>query len=413
MKILWFTNNSVNLDSNTLAGGWMQRLEVAISKDVDIQLFIATRFKNKAVGKTVVNNTTYIPICDKRSLIEKRIDLMRNREPHDLFLSQYLYIVNDVKPDVIHIFGSEMDYGLIFNKTSIPTILHIQGILNPCFYQLDKNKVSFFRQIMSHSLIDYIRGSTFSNGFKTFKRRTRVESRILGNCQNVIGRTEWDKRVMSILAPDARYFHCDEMLRDEYFEASWCAKESNVLNIVSTISGPAYKGHDNIIATCRVLVEAGVKFQWHIVGISSDSVAYRLHYRKSKKLIKDIIEFHGNLPPKLMIQVLVDADVYVHPSHIENSSNALCEAMALGMPVIALDVGGNASMVESGIDGMIVPDNDPFSLAGMIKILVQNKVLSAQLGHHAKLRATARHDPDTIITQLKAIYSELVEPHAI
>ncbi len=413
MKVLWFTNNAVNLHPGTLSGGWMQSLEQYLTMDDSIQLYIATRAKciNNSILK--VNRSTYIPITDKRTLVKKRLAIFLNREPHAYFLDQYLSIIEQVKPDIIQVFGSEMDYGLICGKVNIPVILHIQGILNPYFYQLVKNKVSFFQQLKCHSVADFIRGSTFQNGFKNFERRTFVERIILENCQNLIGRSAWDQRVMSILAPNARYFHCDEILRNDFFKSSWKSTKNETINIVSTISGAAYKGHDNIIATCQVLSNAGISFKWHIVGINMDAIAYHLHYQAHRKLVKDKIRFHGNLAPSAMIQVLMESDVYVHPSHIENSSNALCEAMALGMPVIALDVGGNVSMVADGVDGMIVPDNDPFSLAGMIKKVVHDTVLSAELGRRAKLRAAVRHDPATIIKHLKAIYSELVDQHAI
>jgi hypothetical protein len=45
MKVLWFTNNAVSLNPNTLSGGWMQCLEKYLSASSDIQLFIATRAK--------------------------------------------------------------------------------------------------------------------------------------------------------------------------------------------------------------------------------------------------------------------------------------------------------------------------------------------------------------------------------
>lgn len=391
----------------------MQALERAISKDSKIELHIATVAKNgHRAGRYVVGDTTYHLLRDNRSLLRKRWDIAVNHEPHQDFLENYLNVIEEISPDVIHVFGTEMDYGLICEKTVIPVIIHIQGLLNPYYYQLQRLKVSRFKQFKAQRLIDYIRGSTYGNSLKTFKRRASNESRILKKCSHVIGRTAWDKVIISILAPNAKYFQGEEMLRKEFFEHDWSMPIAPITNIVSVISSPVYKGHDNIIEACKVMTEAGIDFRWHVIGVDKNTFAFNLFYKAHTPSFKDVLYLHGSLSLQALIQVLLSASVYVHPSHIENSSNAICEAMALGMPVIALDVGGNASMVHDGEDGLILPDHDPYSLAAVIKRLATDSELAQRLGAAAKVCALARHDPHTIVAELKKVYSELVSSRA-
>lgn len=414
MKVLWFTNNPVNLAPNTLAGGWMQALEKALTASGDIELHIATRARSgDAPGRFERGGTTYYLVPDKRSLLRKRLDVFLDREPHGYFVDQYLKIVDEVQPDVIQVFGSEMDYGLICKKTRIPVVIHIQGILHPCFYQLKRFDFSYIQLFRSQRLIDYLKGSNYRNGIKTFKRRTVNEALILNVCENVMGRTEWDKSVMSILAPRARYFHGEEILRSIFFEHSWRFRAHEVIHIVSVISVPAYKGHDNITATANVLKKAGIAFKWHVIGFDTSATAFKLFYHDHMAALRGSIHFHGGLAPPAMIEILLNSCVYVHPSHIENSSNALCEAMALGVPVIALDVGGNTSLVKNKEDGLIVPDHDPYCLAAAIQQLATHGELASRLGANAKARAVARHDPERILAELKAVYSTLVNSHAL
>lgn len=411
MKILWFTNNAVNLNSGILAGGWMQALEKLISKEKDIKLYIATRTKSKTLIETKINDTTYLAIPDSRNIIKKRFDVFINHEPHNYFLEQYLLVIKRVKPDVIQVFGSEMDFGLICSQTNIPTIIHTQGILHPLYLQVLKNEPSFLQKIKANSLSDFIIGRTISNGIKTFKRRLKIEKKILNSCQYVLGRTDWDKKTLSIIAPNAKYFHCDEMLRNEFFESSWEFSKCGTIHIVSTISNALYKGHDNIVNTCFTLKEADIKFKWHIIGINHQSIAYKLFYKQYKRELSGLIHFHGNIPPNQMISIMQNACMYVHPSHIENSSNALCEAMALGMPVIALDVGGNTSIVQHQEDGLVCPDNDPYVLTGTIKYLSDNTDLMLNFSKNAKKRALSRHNPDKIVSDLMFLYNDLTSNH--
>lgn len=134
MKVLWFTNNTVNLSKDKLTGGWMQSLAFQICKDDRIQLNIATRYNGKDIRIIKDQQTTYFLVPDKRNLFQKRIDILLNREPIEYYLGEYLKVIGHVEPDIIHVFGTEMDYGLICEITEIPVVIHIQGILHPYFY---------------------------------------------------------------------------------------------------------------------------------------------------------------------------------------------------------------------------------------------------------------------------------------
>ncbi|MCS6861161.1 MAG: glycosyltransferase, partial [Abditibacteriales bacterium] len=61
--------------------------------------------------------------------------------------------------------------------------------------------------------------------------------------------------------------------------------------------------------------------------------------------------------------LLKQFDVFVLPSLSEGISNALLEAMAAGLPVVATDVGGNPEVVQHGVTGLLVPPQDSRALA--------------------------------------------------
>ena len=87
------------------------------------------------------------------------------------------------------------------------------------------------------------------------------------------------------------------------------------------------------------------------------------------------------------------ASVFVLPSHIENSPNALCEAMVVGTPCIAACVGGVPSLMRDGVDGLLYHDADPYALAGKIDRLLGDPALAERLGASSRERARQRHDP--------------------
>ena len=412
MKILWFTNNTVNLGKELTRGGWMQSLAHHLALDENLQLYIATRYSGKAIRRITEQKTTYFLVPDQRNLLQKRIDIVLNREPINELIQQYLTVIDEIKPDMIHVFGTEMEYGLVSGLTDIPVIIHIQGILQPCYYHLTRIKLPFLKTLYSQRLIDILKGSTIWNGLRIFKRRVGIERKIYKTARYFMGRTDWDQQLTHLLSPNARYFHCDEMLRQSFLEADWTGHATEALRVVSIISSPLYKGHDTLVATCQVLKETGVKnFTWHVIGLDATTPSYRIFYKPYMKLLTGHIQLHGELKAEEIIEILQTADVYVHPSHIENSSNSICEAMALGMPVIALHTGGNASLIQHGVDGLLVADHDPYVLAATIQQVVSNPEQSRKMASNAKARAAIRHNPERIIANLKEIYQGVIELH--
>lgn len=414
MKILWFTNNSVNLNKELTRGGWMQSLAHHLTLDESLQLYIATRYSGKQLRKITEQNTTYFLVPDRRNLLQKRIDIIFNREPIADLVQRYLAVIDEIKPDIIHIFGTEMEYGLVIGLTDIPVVIHIQGVLQPYYYHLTRIKLPFLKTFYSQRIIHILKGSTIQNGLRIFKRRVGIEKKIYAIARYFMGRTAWDQQLTHLLSPNAHYFHCDEMLRQDFLEAGWLGGHSNeTLNVVSIISNALYKGHETLVATCRILKETGVRnLTWHVIGLDAATPSYRIFYKPHMNFLAGHIQLHGELTAEAIIKILQHADVYVHPSHIENSSNSICEAMALGMPVIALHTGGNASLIDHGVDGLLVADHDPYTLAATIQQVVSNPEQSQKMASYAKKRAMTRHHPDQIIADLKTIYQKVIELHA-
>jgi glycosyltransferase involved in cell wall biosynthesis len=98
-------------------------------------------------------------------------------------------------------------------------------------------------------------------------------------------------------------------------------------------------------------------------------------------------------------------DVFALPSFSEASSNALLEAMATGLPVVATRVGGSALAVEDGVTGLLVPPRDPAALAKALVTLIEDRQLAARLGAAALARVRAAHGLPAMLGGLEALYA--------
>ena len=110
-----------------------------------------------------------------------------------------------------------------------------------------------------------------------------------------------------------------------------------------------------------------------------------------------------------LAEELKNADIYCHTSHIENSPNSVCEAMLIGMPVIATFVGGTDSMLHHDKEGILYQDGDPYALAAYIVELHDDFAKAKTLGDNARKVALARHDKDIIVKDLLSTYNSIVK----
>jgi glycosyltransferase involved in cell wall biosynthesis len=104
---------------------------------------------------------------------------------------------------------------------------------------------------------------------------------------------------------------------------------------------------------------------------------------------------------------LREMDVFVLPSRTEGCPIVVLEAMAMGLPVIATNVGGNPELVIDGKTGYLVPVDSSECVAANIEKLITNRSLSRELGQNGKNRAFTEFHPASFTSKLQNLYSQL------
>jgi glycosyltransferase involved in cell wall biosynthesis len=99
-------------------------------------------------------------------------------------------------------------------------------------------------------------------------------------------------------------------------------------------------------------------------------------------------------------------DIAVLTSDTEGCSNFLLEAMALGKPIVATDVGGNRELVYQGESGVLVPPRDGEALAYEIINLLRNPTLARSMGQAGKEKVTTRFSVENMVSQYESLYED-------
>lgn len=104
---------------------------------------------------------------------------------------------------------------------------------------------------------------------------------------------------------------------------------------------------------------------------------------------------------------LESADIFILPSRAEGLSNALLEAMACALPVVASDIAGNRELLQAGKNGLLFAPDDSQALATALRRLLQRPALRQELGCAARRRVEEAYSLDIVAQRYAALYRQL------
>lgn len=418
MRVLWFSSSSTGYVSERNkynGGGWAASALEAIRHNNEIELGVSFNLSDEPFKVQKDGVTFYpIPAPSPSSLSYKLRKLWAiygkgnqekiEKESWQRYLPLYKRVVEDFKPDIIHVWGSEQRAGIVSLVTDVPIVLHIQGILNPYYNASLPPAVSLRMSKGSCNPIRTWMKCCEENA--TWNMSCYREKVIYQHVHHFMGRTLWDKAVSFALSPQAVYHHCDEFLRDVFYQESKRIIPSK-LTIVSTISFPLFKGYDLILKTADILKNNyHLDFDWNCYGnidpqFTEDRIG--IYHDNCNVRLKGVVNADE------LKEALCSATLYFHPSYIDNSPNSVCEAQMLGLPTICANVGGLSTIVSHGVDGILIPANDPYQAAYQIYNLYSDIKQNLSMGEEGSKRAHQRHNKSRIVAELLDIYTRIIE----
>ena len=170
----------------------------------------------------------------------------------------------------------------------------------------------------------------------------------------------------------------------------------------------------------RYLIEAAKylprdQFEIRIVGIGDLTEELKKLASESATPNSAEIIFTGKLSPEALANEYKTANVFTLPAIVDSKGDTeglgvvLIEAMELGLPIVASNVGGIPDVVIDGETGILVPEKDPEALANAYKRLASNPELISQLLAGAQKRIAECFTWDGIIERQIAVYNKVLK----
>ena len=174
------------------------------------------------------------------------------------------------------------------------------------------------------------------------------------------------------------------------------------VGLVANIRGS--KGHDVFLATARDVLATHPGTRFVIVG---EGVGFEEVRRKVTTMGLDtavvMTGFRRDVP-----DIMAALDVLVLPStRSEAASQVVPQALAVGTPVIATDVGGTRELLRDGVTGFVVPPGDAPALAAAIRRCLDDPPKARAMARAGGDLVRARFNLDAVMARTSAIYEEL------
>jgi glycosyltransferase involved in cell wall biosynthesis/ribosomal protein S18 acetylase RimI-like enzyme len=106
-------------------------------------------------------------------------------------------------------------------------------------------------------------------------------------------------------------------------------------------------------------------------------------------------------------------DIFILPSHREGFPRSAMEAAASGLPVIATDIRGCRDVVQDGVNGLLIPVQDPDAIAAAIRRLGDDSELRTSMGEAGRTKATEEFDEERVVQRVVSAYRRVARRKGI
>lgn len=419
MKILWITNAAIEplgtcLTGHKVNGAWVDALLVDFEKHGEYQLIIATTAPVKERVRLVNDHgTVFYALPDSFP-----IEYSENRPGN---IQQWRQLIQEEAPDIIQVWGTEFTHGLcaLRQAEGIPAVIYMQGLLEAIarYYYAGIPESELRRNL---TFRDIVKRDSIIRQRAKYQHRAAHEAEMLRRAGNFISENNWCDSHIRAIVPQAVSHHCPLSIGGAFADYKWDPAQVERHSIVCTASGYPLKGLHIMLRALALLKNRYPDVKLYVPGVKvvSDGslkwlVRKRGYTKYVERLIKqldlaDNIVWLGYLSQSDLAQRLARAHVFALTSALENHSSSLKEAMMVGVPSVASDVGGIPEYIDHGHNGLLYRFEEYELLAEHISAIFESDDLAQKLSEAGRQNMTSLHASNDIYATICGIYEKIL-----
>lgn len=169
-----------------------------------------------------------------------------------------------------------------------------------------------------------------------------------------------------------------------------------------------YKGFDRVVDACGELRDREREFGCFIVG---DGPEYdSLERQISERGLADTVSMTGYLPHDVVCEMYDQAEVYVFAGSQDEGHyglpNVLIEAAAMELPIVTTRMPAISELVSDGVNGIILDDREPETIADAVEELLRDPELRAEMGERSREVVADRFDIEKTLEPLVETFQD-------
>lgn len=408
MKILWLSNVIISNDiSNT--GTWIIAMANYL-KNIDNIKLVNITYSHTI--KTIINNN-YENI--EQWIIPEKV--IRRYIHNNNSMMKVKSIIDKLNPDIIHIWGTEKNWGLIYCKYfyKYKAILEIQGLLYEYqkYYYGGLSLKDLFRciglmEILGKHRILY----SLKNQYKYIGEK---EKYLINNISNISTQSEWVRASISLYQSENKIYNNSLLLRNQFLNSDkWKIPIRNNPILYVSSSGPLpYKGIHVILKALPLIIKKYKNIELHIIGAFQNKIKSSGYTKYLNRIVKQYklennVKWLGSLNAEEIIKELKISNVAIFPSYIETYCLALEEALYLGVPSVISYAGALPELALEANAGLYYSPGDETMCANLIIKILNNNNLAETLSKNAIKASTTRINVNNIVQKQIEIYNDVL-----
>lgn len=412
MKILWLCNSRFTPNIIKTTGSWMQSLSEQLCQIEGNELYNISEYSGSTIIREKFNNIQQW--CVPKDKHAKNNHQIASYE----FCRDVADIIDSIKPDIVHIWGTETIYPSIYNKGYIkyPCLLEIQGLLSSSyhFYYGGLTFKEILKCVHLKELILPWRCLFFKR--RVFKKRGITECESINKFKNIAVQSNWTLEQLHNINTDFNVYHSKIMLRKAFYEAEqWKYKQTNVPIIFTTASGAIpYKGIQIALKALLLIKKTYPKATLRIAGnmqignLLQDGFSIYINNLIHKYGLEDNVVLLGSVDANQIVDELQRCNVCLIPSFVETYCLAFAESMMVGVPTVVSYAGAMPELAKDKDEAVFYNSNDFISCSQRIIEIVKNKELSEHLSAKCRERRIIENNISLVVSNQMNVYNKIL-----
>ena len=287
--------------------------------------------------------------------------------------------LQEVRPDVVHGWGTEDVYALAAVTSGYPHLISMQGILSALILKSWMHPREYFQALL--------------------------EIWCLRKAQLVTTESKWGATMVQRRRGSQPIEIVEYGVRNNFFSVKWSPEKDRPYAIFIGSIVPR-KGIEDLVEAFRNLKKEGYLLK--VIGQAKSKYLSIL-----QKRAEGTVDWLGEQPAELVQGEMSRAWCLVLPTRADTSPNVVKEARVIGLPVITTRNGGQASYVQDGEDGYFVECGDVKGLVQKLRIVLGSLATTKKLGELGRQRYRDLFTADQTANHFKGLYWKMLSDKAL